>query len=153
VIRPFRQTPYDRRLTAPLALAAIALVSGCGKAGMGRATFPVTGVVTMGGKPVEGALVQFTPAAGEAGFAGAQTQTDAEGAFDVSVMLEGGKESQRGLPAGEYRVSVTKMEYAGAAAIDRPPKNVLPAKYQSAESTPLTATVTADGENHFEFPL
>jgi len=62
--------------------------------------------------------------------------------------------TKRGLSAGEYRITVVKMEAApGGASFDKPPKNVLPAKFASIETTPLMETVKADGENRFDFAL
>ena len=131
------------------ALAAL----GCGGGADGPTTYSVTGVVTLHGKPVGEALVQFTPIAQETGAAGAQLQTDGEGRFDVTMAVDMGRREKHGLPAGEYRVAVTKMEQRGAASLDNPPRNVLPAKYASAQSSPLKATVKAGDENVVELKL
>jgi hypothetical protein len=141
-----------------IAFLALAL-AGCGKA-KGPETFPVTGAVTMDGKPVAEAMIQFTPASASAeggiaaGMAGAQARTDAEGRYAMSIMLDQGKTTKPGLPAGDYIVSVQKLEFpGGAASATSPPHNVLPAKYATAQTSPLKATVKANGENHFDFPL
>jgi hypothetical protein len=138
-----------------LACVAVAcLISGgCESAPDGPQTYPVTGVVTQGGQPVQDALVAFTPADGEAISAGAQVRTAEDGEFDVSITLDQGKSTQRGLPTGKYSVTVVKMETAGDASLDNPPKNVLPAKYASPATTPLEAVVQPDGENQFKFEL
>jgi hypothetical protein len=116
--------------------------------------------VTRSGKPLAGALVEFTPAGGSpeggiaAGMAGAQAQTDSEGAYSMSIMLDNGKRTKVGLPAGDYVVTIRKLEFpGGAASATQPPKNVLPADYASTDSTPLKATVKADGDNRFDFSL
>ena len=141
-----------RRLIGPLLLAATAL-AGCGTRVDGPATFPVTGVVTKDGQPIEGATVQFAPAAGGES-AGAQATTDAAGRFEANLLLENGRRTVPGLPPGDYRVTVTKREMnAGEASLARPPKNVLPAKYQAASTTPLSATVKPDQANDFTFEL
>jgi hypothetical protein len=130
------------------------MAMGCGSATTGPATYPVTGVVTLGGKPVESAIVQFTPASPDLGIAGAQASTRPDGTFVVRIELDMGQTSKEGLPPGEYRVSLTKLELApGQTTPTKPPQNVLPPKYVAPDSTPLTVTVKADGENHFEFPL
>jgi len=135
-------------------LGAAMLSSGCGGQSAGPQTYPVTGSVKRGGQPVAGAMVQFTPTAKDPVIAGAQVTTAEDGAFDVSLILEQGKSTKRGLPAGEYAVTVTKLEAGpGAASLDNPPRNVLPTKYASIESTPLEATVKAEGENRFDFEL
>lgn len=65
-----------------------------------------------------------------------------------------GKDQQHGLPAGEYHVTVIKMQSAGgAASLSNPPKNVLPAKYATPDASPLSATITADGDNVVELRL
>jgi hypothetical protein len=65
-----------------------------------------------------------------------------------------GQSKKQGLPAGEYRVAVTKLEMPEKfATMSGAPKNLLPAKYGALETTPLTATVRAESENFFEFPL
>jgi hypothetical protein len=148
------------RRRATLIWFGLALLAGCGGAVKGPATYPVTGAVMMGGKPVADALVEFTPASASAeggisaGMAGAQAQTDADGKYTMSTMLAQGKTTVPGLAAGDYVVTVRKMEFpGGAASATRPPKNVLPAKYASTNSSPLKATVKADGEKTFDFAL
>jgi hypothetical protein len=140
-------------LLAALA-AAMPLAAGCGGASTGVKTFPVTGVVTMGGEPVDGAIVQFTPTATDAGTAGAQARTDAAGRFEMSMLLDNGRRSVPGLPAGDYRVSVVKYETpAGGTAILERPRNLLPAKYESPDGSGLSATVKSGSENNFQFEL
>lgn len=127
---------------------------GCGSKAVGPTTFPVTGVVTLAGAPVEDALLEFVPSSPDLGIAGAQASTDSAGAFTVKIALDMGKTSKEGLPAGDYRVAITKLVLPpGQTTTIKPPQNTLPPKYATVESTPLTVTVKAEGENHFEFPL
>jgi hypothetical protein len=110
--------------------------------------------VTLNGQPVEGALVEFTPVAAAAGVAGAQALTDAAGRYEAATLRDNGKTVEPGLPAGEYRVTVSKLEAPpGDASLSRPPRNVLPPKYQSVDSSPLTATVSSDGDNTVDVKL
>lgn len=141
-----------KQLTSSLLLLAFA--AGCGAKTAGPTTFPVTGVVTLAGAPVEEAVVEFVPSSPDLGIAGAQVSTDSAGAFNVKIQLDMGKTTKEGLPAGDYRVAITKLVLPpGQATTLKPPQNTLPPKYATAESTPLTVTVKAEGENHFEFPL
>lgn len=137
-----------------LAVAA-ACALGCSGSD-GPAAYPVTGTVTQGGQPVEGAILAFIPAnAGDGAAAiGGQAQTGADGKFTVTGSANQGQTELPGLPAGEYKVTVMKMETpAGAPSLDKPPKNLLPPEYAMIESTPVSATVTADGPNTVDVPL
>ena len=120
---------------------------GCGNGNAGPATYPVTGVVRMDAMPVAGANVQFTPLDGATG---AQAKTDEAGRFDVSILLDMGRKMQRGLPPGDYAISITKLEAPNSA---KPPKNILPKKYADPKSSGFQANVSADGTNHVELPL
>jgi len=127
---------------------------GCGAKSEGPKTYPVTGVVTLKSAPVDEAVLQFTPTSPAAGVAGAQVMTKSDGTFEVIINLDMGKTTKAGLPPGEYKVAITKLQVTpGQSAPNIPPKNVLPTEYATVESTPLTVTVKSEGENHFEFPL
>ena len=127
---------------------------GCGAKSEGPETYPVTGVVTLKGAPVDGAVLQFTPTSPDAGIAGAQVMTKPDGTFVVTINLDMGKTTKTGLPPGDYKVAITKLQIApGQSAPNIPPKNVLPPDYATIESTPLTVTVKPEDENRFEFPL
>lgn len=99
-------------------------------------------------------MLQFTPVSPEAGISGAQAMSRPDGTFEVKINLDMGKTVKTGLPPGNYKVAITKLQSTpGQTAPNIPPKNVLPVQYATIESTPLTVTVKAEGENHFEFPL
>lgn len=157
-----------------LCAAAIVLLTGCGGGGLELDTVPVTGTVSQGDKPVEGARVTFSPEG--AGHAAAGV-TDAAGKFTLTTVTSGD-----GAVPGQYRVAITKYEqrtdtiapgetdidaiYAAAEEAGEDlsgmggrgedlsgPKNLLPMKYQDAATSGLSASVTADGENDFPFNL
>jgi hypothetical protein len=119
--------------------------------------YQVTGIVTLKGQPVEGAVVVFTPLPGADSAPltrGGQAQTDADGKFSIESTFDQGITTQLGLPAGEYRVTVIKMQAPpGPPSLNRPPKNVLPAEFAAVESTPLSATIKADGPNDLKISL
>lgn len=141
----------------PIRFAALLLLVGtigCGKSSSGPVTYPVSGMVTLGGTPIAGATIFFTPASSDAGAVGATAQTDSDGSFNVRIELDLGKSSKEGLPAGDYRISIVKLENpAGEPSLSKPPKNTLPPQYAVPETSNLTASVKADGENRFEFAL
>jgi hypothetical protein len=128
---------------------------GCSLAGCGGADYlPVSGAVTLDGKPVAGAAVAFVPV--EDGPVG-NAITDAEGRFDLNTVNE------RGVLAGNYRVGVVLQE-VGAWAGDPtgtsgspppgapPPKWIVPYRYASPETSGLAADVR-DAQQHFDFAL
>lgn len=133
-----------------LAAALPALVVGCGKSGGDRPeTYPVNGVVTYKGLPVPDAQVTFSPEGqGQAAFG----RTDAEGKYALTTF-----DSGDGAVAGRYKVAVTKFDAPTVAAAPTgseyvppegqkkqkvaKPKNELPAKYATPQSSSLQAEV------------
>lgn len=134
-------------------MVIVATVVGCGSKSDGPVTYPVTGVVTLADQPVADAIVTFQPRSTDAGAAGAQATSGPGGTFEVTLILDGGRAEKKGLPAGAYDVTVTKIETPKSIEMGSQPKNVLPAKYADAKSSGLEATVETEGENRFEFKL
>ena len=128
-----------------LLLLVLAVFSGCGPGGPVIA--PVSGVVTLDGKPVEGAAVGFV-AVGDGPVANGTT--DAEGRYTLTCM------NQSGAVVGEYRVIVSKMVDHGIRADSTvgPGGSKIqwftPMRYARIETTDLKATVE-NGKN--EIPL
>jgi hypothetical protein len=88
----------NTRLGLPtLLLVCILGVQGCGDSSK---LYPVEGTVTVDGNAIEGATVIFTSQDGQISAAGL---TSASGKFKL---LTNGKE---GVPAGSYKVAVTKV--------------------------------------------
>ena len=144
-------------------LAMLVLVVGCGKSGV--RTEYVEGKVTLDGEAVEGATVTFRSAGGKLDIVGAG-QTNAEGIYKLSVDRG---EAEAGVPAGEYQVGIrkqdvpvtsnvsadgeyipTKSSVPGKAPVY---KDLVPAKYKFPEKSGLTANVTQEGDNVFNFEL
>lgn len=125
------------------------------------ATFPVSGVITLGGSPVEGAQVAFNPE--DPTGQGAFGRTDAEGRYQLTTF-----EAGDGAVPGKYIVMVTKYdvpppeaeaseeEYVppeAGGARPKAPKNELPTKYSQMHTSDLRAVVSAEGEKTFDFAL
>jgi hypothetical protein len=146
-----------------LALLASVFGLGCGQQGGGGAkTYPVSGIVTYRGQPVEGATVAFQSSTGAEGAFGV---SDASGKYSLTTFTSGD-----GAVPGQYKVKVFKYQGAegGAAAADQdsddyvPPtegaaeptatQNVLPAKYADPNTSGLTATV-GEEKNSLDFDL
>lgn len=84
-----------RFLPVAAVAAALFLLSGCG----GTKYHPVTGTVTLDGVTVENANVTFVTDDGKKSYAGL---TDASGKYTITTG------DKPGLPAGAYKVTVTK---------------------------------------------
>ena len=159
-----------------IAGAFLVMCPGCEEPGTPKVQ--VTGSVTFQGKPLEGAIVSFTPKAGGPPASGT---TDADGKYILSTESHGD-----GAVVGEYAVTIAKYdrkepavppaeekkvdsdepiditdEYAAgynemdasekAASVAR---NLLPHKYSIPEMTPFVAQVTDDTDsNVFDFDV
>ena len=71
------------------------------------ATVELTGIVTLDGKPLEGATVRFAPKFAE-GYHGAIGVTDASGKYDLYTDIGNGK-SKDGIIPGDYTVFVSRI--------------------------------------------
>jgi len=141
---------------AVVMLCGLLLLAGCGGGGI-AGLYPVTGTVTYQGKAVDGATVSFL---NESEGRPATAITKSDGTYELFTL-----DSSGALP-GSYRVVVSKteagpevapddlgfdpvtgadlsMEQSAANAGKRPtkPKDLIPAKYSSPTSTPLTVEV------------
>jgi hypothetical protein len=154
-----------QHLTAALGLALL-LLPGCGESVKPGRGVPVSGTVTLGGKPLADADVMFTNET----FVGV-AKTDAEGKYRLV---------QGALP-GKNRVSVSKYEGGASPALANPqptgdgmdagqaaaaqmgwgnekkkaagPKQLVPADYSDPTTTKLTYDVPAEGTDGVDFNL
>ncbi len=151
------------RVSLALALICAGMICGCGQQGPDRpATFATTGTVTLDGAPVEGAAVTFVP---NGKGTPAVATTDASGRYALKSFG-----TEEGAVPGQYMITVTKGQYTEAAAAggggEEPPPgydpnsgtsegtNTLPKKYESPQSSGLTAAVTEDpSKNTFDLAL
>lgn len=148
-------------------LAALAIM-GCNQGGSSLDTVPVSGIVTLDGTPVEGAVVTFSPTS-TTGTA-ASGKTDATGRYQLTTLNPGD-----GALPGSYNVIISKTEGGTSSAIkpgmtdeeatiaameardaaggaEAEIKDVLPAKYKSTAESGLKAEVAA-GKGEFNFDL
>ena len=124
-----------------LSLLGLCVLFGCG--GGGPLLSPVTGTVTFKDKAQDGANVRFMPLGDTPGHGG-HGVTDEAGKYEITA----GQSSRKGLPAGKYKVVISRMRGPGDSKPnpDVPPmessdKETIPEPYSSARDTPLTATV------------
>lgn len=148
-----------RQLKGFLSLAVLLGVVGCGDGPGDMTLIPSTGQVTLDGKPLADADLEFFPIGEKTRGFGGSARTDAEGKF--SAMSPPGKP---GLPAGEYGVVISKRVLPPGAptpAPDAPPveradRETLPPWYSDRaewERVKLTFTVPDTGTASKDFPL
>jgi hypothetical protein len=130
-----------------LIVAASLLPWGCGGPTDELPRQAVSGKVTFKGQPLAQGMIQFQPADGGATAGGGAI---ADGEYSIA--------KAEGLVPGKYQVVVTSTPPPaplppGTMPGDPvpPPKETIPAKYNV--KTTLSATVTKEGPNTFDFPL
>ena len=130
-------------------LAALAgLLAGCGSGEDLPATTPVKGKVTYQGQPVPKGTVTFQPANGRP----ATGQIQPDGTFVLSTF--GDKD---GAIPGKHAVMIvsqdgdpTKMPSSPGYV---PPKELVPSKYGSIDTSGLETTVTKEKKDGYDFEL
>jgi hypothetical protein len=133
-------------------LLFVAILSGCSKgppAGPNLGTpYPVGGRISLSnGAQLRGGIINFTPvelkASGKIRFEGTAL-IDRDGKYKIGF---GG--STKGVPAGEYTVTIQPREYQ---ELPNSNSGSIPKQYREQSSTPLTVTVE-EKENTFDFVL
>ncbi len=143
------------------------VAAGCGGGANFPKTYPVTGKVTVNGKPIEGAMVTFQLESGKENAIGT---TDKNGEFTLSMFQPGD-----GAVPGQYRIAVSKLPPGTTSAAGTPPpgqigsadlpadyapppdtskgggptgpKSEIAAKYSNDQTSGLRATVVAGPNN------
>ena len=141
-----------RTATVLLFLLGAAALIGCSREGQVPRTI-VSGKITLRGKPVTGAMVQFVPT-GKAGEAGS-ARTDEGGRYELMSA-----KGAAGVVPGDYKVVLSRM--VGPDGKDLPPdvspysaggKETMPRIYSSAEDTILITVVPPAPTASIDFPL
>lgn len=134
-----------RNSLAPITLALAALAfAGCG--GSRYDFVDVTGVVTLDGKPLEGATVKFQPQGGGAMSYGV---TDGSGRYELETM-----KGERGTIVATHTVSVSKTSGTADASSDEAqptPKQLIPPRYNTKSE--LAYEVKAGSNQPADFAL
>lgn len=122
---------------------------GCTRGGTdGPKQVPVSGTVTLDGKPLANAMITFAPA-GKTRGAGASGRTDKDGRYQLTYLR-----GKMGTPAGQYRVAISKRvmpdgkdvpENDKTPPIESPARETLPPIYSSEQDSTLSATVPEAG--------
>jgi len=150
-----------RHFTAIVLLVFVAFVAGCGGS-TGPKAYPVEGVVTLKGTPVEGVTISFTPNEGTGTSSGGTT--DASGKYTLRTSF-----GTDGAGPGTYTVTLSKSEVVLTGNKTRSMneetgreeeydekirKETLPEKYTSARNTPFKGiTVETVKLNTIDFEL
>jgi hypothetical protein len=120
-------------VTGLLVVHCVLGLSGCSSQGKlkPKPTFPVTGRVLLGDRPVVDALVVFHPLDSE----GAEpvrsyARTQADGGFEVSTYKE-----NDGVPPGRYAITVMKINEEDGS-------HLLPPRYASPKTSGLQVNIT-----------
>lgn len=140
---------------------------GCSGGGL-EGLYPVTGIVTYQGAPVDGATITFV---GEGDARPATAVSKPDGTYELYTL------GTLGAAPGKYSVAVAKTEALPESAnadlgfsasgedlsmeqaardVDKPlpaPKELLPAKYNNPGSTPLKFDVKDSGSNVIDLKL
>lgn len=148
---------------------------GCGESVSYPETAPVTGTVTLDGKPVEGANIMLRPVEGAESYSG-RAVSGTDGTFEVMTFFSASHDVAGAVP-GKYTVAVTKPgavtggpQAHGAEAIEQAKAstpqgrsanahagaggaNILPKRYADAQTSGLEIEVKADQENVLKLEL
>lgn len=142
---PGPRNPGRGRFFSGLALASVFGLAGCGESGPPRQ--PVSGTVTLDGKPLASGSITFAPVEGVT----AATAEVRDGAYRIG--------RSEGPVPGRYQVEIVAVQPTGKRIRhpDLPSettdevRNLIPPQYNV--ETRLAAEVKSDGENVFRFDL
>ncbi len=129
---------------------ALAILSGCSDSGPERAeTVPVTGVLTIGGKAIEGATVTFHHKEQRE----STGTTDKDGKFTLTTYDTGD-----GAIPGHHQITITFTPQTETSDLDALAKEqakakLIPQKYNSTETSGLEKEVKEGEDNHFPLEL
>jgi hypothetical protein len=126
----------------------IGLIVGCGESIEFPETFPVSGKVTYKGEPVPKGTITFQPDEGQA----AVGEIQSDGTYKLSTFGEGD-----GALPGHHRVFVIAntadpTKIPGSSPGWKPPKDLVPKKYNKLETSGLQANVEK-GPTEVDFDL
>jgi hypothetical protein len=128
------------------AALVLVLVLGCG----GRRFVPVSGTVTMDGKPVAKATVTFMPVAEKKSLEAGESstgKTNENGQFTLTS-----SRGKNGALVGKHRVSISMQQSKVGESEERVRTvELIPTRYN--ENTELTFDVPSGGTDKADFPL
>jgi len=134
---PAKTWPRNRFLLSVALCGLVWLSSGCGKSAK---LTPVSGRVTMNGKPLTSGFVNFRPNKTKGNTFGGEPigEINAQGEYTLQTM------GKPGAPLGAYKVTVS---VTGATTEDNTkatPKSLINPTYTNPDTTPLEVEVVAE---------
>ena len=141
----------------------LVLIVGCSGGRKAPRTQQVSGKIIYKNNPVAKAQVGFVSKFDNKDVIAAHGETNDNGEFTLSTYIDPKREVSGATP-GDFIVTVSKVDKIDPQQVlanfskNNPTfegvlKKLIPAKYQDAKQTPLTAQVTEAGPNRFEFKL
>lgn len=144
-----------KKLRTFVLLASLSLLAGCGSDGPKPPeklpTVPVTGTITLNGKPLAETSISLHHAEGKVAPRGL---SDKSGNFSISTYG-----NNDGAPAGTYKVTAAKSmvkEISPGVLAPPPPggfKSDIPAKYENLDSTTIQVEIQANQKNELKIDL
>lgn len=144
---PFVDMPASVAKVLLCAAVVLLCLVGCGGGPDLPPTAPVSGTVTLDGKPVPRGMVQFVPDASQ----GTQGPP-AVGAIDSDGHYELSTAGVEGAVVGRHRVRVDARE-PWTNDDDPPPESLIPERYNNPGTSGLTVEVQPDTHNSIDLPL
>jgi hypothetical protein len=130
-------------------LLLLLFLAGCGTKGFA----PVSGTVTLDGKPLPNASVNFQPLDSKQSGQGSAGKTDADGHYSLRVVVD----NKAGAVVGKHRVSISSVK-EDDPSYDPPPgklppkaRDPIPTKYNAKSQ--LTFEVPPGGSDKADFNL
>jgi hypothetical protein len=130
------KVPLGRPVWSVLGACAVLALAGCG----GLKLVPVSGKVTLDGKPLKGGGVSFVPDASKGNNAKGFSCTgriNGQGRYELGTSAVKGSDSGKGAPLGWYKVTLV-------TTLPGSPEITVNPKYLDAATTPLAVEVVAD---------
>jgi hypothetical protein len=149
-VKRFSSHTWSGRIPVRCIVLILVATSGCSDAQ--KALAPVSGVVTLDGKPLAGASVRFQPVApaGETiSGKGSYAFCGPDGRFELSTI-----DDKPGAVVGDHTVRIYGPKAQANSATDeggRRPPEIVPRRYNS--QTELKFTVPSDGTDQANFDL
>jgi hypothetical protein len=132
-----------------LLLSVLLLPLGCGTKGKSYDVAPVSGHVTMDGKPMADLEVRFSPSAG-LDYPYSVGVTDEQGNYTLKLAGPGG--GREGAVVGEHHVTIDiDDQLKGKLFQGKRPYEVVPAKYN--KKSQMKATVPPEGKKDADYNL